>query len=138
VGTDDGREARQRAVDHGAQFFGIQMAAQFGGSDEVQEQDADLLDDRLLRSGRPWLTQADERLQAGADRTDRGLEDRFTEERTLCLQRLEGRPGVAGPLLGSRHPSWSETTGLRQRHAMATGRKIILASMSSRGQATLG
>ena len=51
--VDDGREARQCAVHHGVDLLGVEVLAQRGGADDVEEQDRDLLQrlgGRLIRS----------------------------------------------------------------------------------------
>lgn len=61
------------------------MATQFGGSDKVQEEHADLLDDLLVCTRDARAGVAYECLESSANRTDRGFEDRFAQEESLCL-----------------------------------------------------
>jgi len=84
VRIDDCGEAKKSSVDQRAQLLRIQLAAELGGPDEIHEEDADLLDDLLVRR-RNVLQGA----QSSADRTDDRFEDRFAQQEALRLQERE-------------------------------------------------
>ena len=66
---DDRGAARERAVDHGVEVFGVELLAQRGRADHVEEQDADLL----------------ERLPAGFSRDGRGQAVQLRAQGCECL-----------------------------------------------------
>jgi hypothetical protein len=91
MGIDDGGAARQRAVHHGVDVLGVEVLAQPGGTDDVEEQDGDL-PERLVG----WRG-ADRRRhivgqggQSVAQGGEAGVDDSIAEQATLSLQRLDG------------------------------------------------
>jgi len=89
VRFDDCGEATEGPVDKGAQLFRVQMATQIGGSHQVQEEHADLLDDLLVCTREVRAGVVREYLESSTDRPDDGFEDRFAQEEPLSLQELK-------------------------------------------------
>ena len=96
---DDGGAARQGTVHHGADGFGVEVLGERGRADDVEEQDADLLE-RLggFGRGRRRRSQCG---QLGLERRQRRVDHRVTEQTALGLQGLD--PGLELLLFG-RHP----------------------------------
>ena len=115
VGQHDGGEARQRAVDHRMNVLGVQILTQRGGADDVEKQDAHLLQ-RL-----PALGVRCSRLQREAlfaQRGQRGVDHRVADQRTLRFQCSDG--GFDLLQLGRHAGEDSKRVGLA-RHGCRSG-----------------
>jgi len=95
VGLHDGGAARQGTVHHSADGLGVEALGERGRANDVQEQDADLLE-RLGGFG----GQRSQCCELGLERRRRHIHHRITEQTALGLQGLN--PGLKLLLLG-RH-----------------------------------
>ena len=104
VGLDDDRARRERSVHHGVDVFRVEVLAECGGADDVEEQHRHLPQGLPGRSGRrAGGLQPVQRGQALAQRSDHGINRRVAQQRALGFQRGDG----AGELLkfgGQKNP----------------------------------
>ena len=84
---DDGRAARERAVEHGMDVFRVEVLAQRGGADDVEKQHADL--PQCLVGGHCGQRRLQGR-ELGAQRIHRQVDHRITEQRALRFEASDG------------------------------------------------
>jgi hypothetical protein len=87
VRFDDAGAARERTVHHGVDVLGVEMLAEPGGADHVEEQDRDLFE--ALGRGLRDRSRRDQRGEFGAKRRDRCLDYRITEHAPLVFKALD-------------------------------------------------
>ena len=108
---NDGGELRERAVHHRAGRLGVELLAQRCRTDDVEEQDGDLLES--LRWGFV-CGHCRQRGQPGAQRGERRIDDHIAEQGTLGF-----KPGDGGyellPFRGHRVRGYQFRTAYRQR-----------------------